>query len=202
MILHLARLTLDQTILDVVYETKLLGVTITSDCKWSKHIANITEKANSKIWFLRRLKSLGASTSTLIDVYKLFVRQGLEMSVPLWAPSITAHDSDQIERTQRKITAILCEGRGQTLDYTEQMAALSLVSLSERRTAIIWKFAISMSRDEKYSNIFPKRKNIRTRNPNIYVEPQCLTRRYFSSSIPTFIRIANKEASAPSQAKV
>ena len=56
---------------EVVYETKLLGVIIRSDCKWSSNTEYMTKKAKSKLWFLRRLKYLGASDNALIDLFKL-----------------------------------------------------------------------------------------------------------------------------------
>ena len=43
--------------LDVVYEAKLLGVVIRSDCKWSSNTKKMVKKANSRLWFLRRLNS-------------------------------------------------------------------------------------------------------------------------------------------------
>ena len=82
------QLSIGELQLDVVYETRLLGVTITSDCKWNTHISNLVNTGNRKIWFVRRLKSLGASTETLVDIYKLFVRQGLELAAPLWSGAL------------------------------------------------------------------------------------------------------------------
>ena len=41
-------------VLDEVMDTKYLGVTLSNDLEWSKHIATMTNKANSKLSFLRR----------------------------------------------------------------------------------------------------------------------------------------------------
>jgi hypothetical protein len=41
-------------LIEQVTSAKYLGVTITSDLKWSKHINNICAKANSTIGFLKR----------------------------------------------------------------------------------------------------------------------------------------------------
>ena len=56
--------------LDVVYSSKLLGVMIQSDCKWGENTKYIVGKAKKRIWFLRRLKKLGASKLILIDAYR------------------------------------------------------------------------------------------------------------------------------------
>ena len=41
-------------VLEEVMDTKYLGVTLSNDLEWSKHIATMTNKANSKLSFLRR----------------------------------------------------------------------------------------------------------------------------------------------------
>ena len=54
-------ITLDENRLDIIYQTKLLGVICTSDCKWKENTKNLVAKANGKMWFLRRIKVLGAT---------------------------------------------------------------------------------------------------------------------------------------------
>ena len=93
--------------LEVVYEAKLLGVMIRSDCKWSSNTTYIVNKAKSRLWFLRRLKALGASQQTLIDMFRSFVRSALEMAVPLWAGALTQADINSIERVQ-KVSMKMC----------------------------------------------------------------------------------------------
>ena len=41
-------------VLEEVIDTKYLGVTLNNDLEWLKHIATMTNKANSKLSFLRR----------------------------------------------------------------------------------------------------------------------------------------------------
>ena len=49
--------------LEQVQSAKYLGVSITSDMKWSEHIANVCKKANNNLSFLRR--NLNSSNSNL-----------------------------------------------------------------------------------------------------------------------------------------
>ena len=51
--------------LEVVEETKLLGVVIRSDLSWGANTDYMVKRANSKLWCLRRLKKLGGNTSDL-----------------------------------------------------------------------------------------------------------------------------------------
>ena len=52
------RFSLNENEIEVVEETKLLGVVIRSDLSWSSNTDYIVRRANKKLWFLRRLSSL------------------------------------------------------------------------------------------------------------------------------------------------
>ena len=53
----------------MVEETKLLGVVLRSDMSWSSITDYIVLIASKKLWFLRRLRIMGASRKDLMDVY-------------------------------------------------------------------------------------------------------------------------------------
>ena len=50
----LVNYSLTGQVLDEVIDAKYLGVTLSNNLEWSKHIATMTNKANSKLSFLRR----------------------------------------------------------------------------------------------------------------------------------------------------
>ena len=60
-------LTINKNKLEVVEELKLIGVQITNDLKWNLNTKNITTKAYTRLWIIRRLKLLGANNSELVD---------------------------------------------------------------------------------------------------------------------------------------
>ena len=62
-------ITLGTHQLEVVDQTKLLGVTVTSDLKWSTNTQNLVKKGNKRLWLIRRLKRMGASDYDLVDMY-------------------------------------------------------------------------------------------------------------------------------------
>ena len=88
----------DDAEIKVVYETKLLGVTLTltSDCRWDSNTRCIVKNVNSRIWFLRRLKLLGASQETLVEMYKLFCRYVLEFGAPVWSGALSIKNIQDI----------------------------------------------------------------------------------------------------------
>ena len=49
--------------LDVIAETKLLGITITSDLNWSSHVTNTIKACYKRLWIIKRLKIMGATDS-------------------------------------------------------------------------------------------------------------------------------------------
>ena len=154
--------------LEVVFLTKLLGVIITSDCKFSENTKYLTKKGYNKLWFLRRLKNLGASQATLINVYKLFVRQTLEFCAPLWSGAIKKSDRNALERVQRVATLIIANDV--TLSYTERLGQLMLDRLGPWRSTLTKKCSIKMAANLKHKYLLPKNKEGRpgTRNHTKY----------------------------------
>ena len=86
-------LYLEGTHLSLAQETKLLGVTITNDCKWDANTKAIVYKANKRLWFLRRLRVLGANKSTLLDI----CWSVLEYCSPVWCGALTKKNKNQID---------------------------------------------------------------------------------------------------------
>ena len=100
--------SLDGQQLEVVYETQLLGITLTSDCRWDANTRNMVIKGNSRLWFLRRLKVLGASLETLLDIYKLFCRSVVEYAAPVWSGALSKKNKQDLERVQQNALSVIC----------------------------------------------------------------------------------------------
>ena len=72
-------------VLEEVKDAKYLGVTVSDDLEWTKHINAITTKANSKLSFLRcNLK--GCPEKLRETAYFALVRSFLEYSATVWHP--------------------------------------------------------------------------------------------------------------------
>ena len=89
--------------IELVDETRLLGITIRSDLSWSAHIDDLVKRCYKKLWILRRLKKLGADLHDLKEIYVTQIRSILEFAAPVWAGSITNQEIVQIERVQKNI---------------------------------------------------------------------------------------------------
>ena len=176
--------------LDVVYSSKLLGVIIQSDCKWGENTKYIVGKAKKRIWFLRRLKKLGASKLILIDAYRNLVRSALEMAVPLWDGALTKRDSKDIEAVQ-KICIKLISGQN-LVSYEECLESLGLETLEARRIKLCLKFAKKCVKNNRFKHWFPLKNSLTTRSGEKYHVPTGKTKRFLTSSIPHLTRILNK----------
>ena len=75
--------------LEVVPDTKLVGVIVSQDLKWEKNTDFICTRARRKLWVLRRLRKFKIEITKLADVNKKEIRSLLEYAVPVWHSSIT-----------------------------------------------------------------------------------------------------------------
>ena len=163
---------------------------IQSNCKWGENTKYIVTKAKKRVWFLRRLKLLGASKKTLIDVYCLFVRSILEGAVPLWAGSITKKNCQDIEAVQVNCMKLIS---GQTLiNYNDALTKFGLETLAARRDTLCLSFAKKCLKNKKFSHWFPAKQSLKTRSKTKYIEPTGQTKRYLTSSIPHLTRLLNR----------
>ena len=75
-------LTVNSLPLESINTTKLLGVHLSSDLKWSTHVEAVCAKANKRLFALRSLKRSGVPPRDLKSVYSYFIRPVLEYACP------------------------------------------------------------------------------------------------------------------------
>ena len=129
-------LMIDNQYLENVQTTKLLGVYLTSDLKWTKHVTHICSKASKRLYALRLLKRNGVQSRDLQKVYCSFVRSILEYACPVWHSSLSILLSDQIEHIQKRALRIILPN----MSYQESLSMLKLPTLTERRELLCMRF--------------------------------------------------------------
>ena len=129
-------LTVNNEPLQTVRTTKLLGVHLTSDLKWSAHIDYICAKASKRLYALRTLRRSGVPSRDLCSVFCYFIRPILEYACPVWHSSLTLKLSDEIEAIQRRAVKIILPH----LTYDEGLSALNLTILFDRREHLYRSF--------------------------------------------------------------
>ena len=91
--------TLHGTNLKSTESTKYLGVTLTNDLTWGKHIDIIRAKANQQLAFVRR-NIRTRSSSTKEKLFNTLVRPHLEYAATVWDPHISKqkHSLEMVQR--------------------------------------------------------------------------------------------------------
>ena len=150
----------DGSMLNIVSETKILGIILSEDLKFNAHVKYMVTRANKKVWNLRRMKILKLDTSILTDYYCKEIRSILEYGVAIWHSGITALMTDQIERIQKIcINIILCDSVW-NISYELGCTLLNHEPLRFRREDLCITFIQKASQDPRHANMFCRKINV------------------------------------------
>ena len=69
--------------LDVVRETKILGVWLQDDIKWEKQVKEMMAKSKKRVHLLSRLKKFNIPLHDLVNIYKSYIWPSLEYATSL-----------------------------------------------------------------------------------------------------------------------
>lgn len=92
-------------IVECVENHKHLGVTFTSNCKWSCHIQNILKSASNQLSMLRKFK-FTLSRQNLEKIYFTYIIPLLEYACELW-DGCSEYDFNKIEQIQYEAARIV-----------------------------------------------------------------------------------------------
>ena len=92
------RLKLNDKKLDLLHETRLLGVIIQDNLKWDLNTEDICKRAFARVSMITKLKYVGVGDDDLLDVYCLFVRSLLEYCSVVWHSTLTKEQLAGLER--------------------------------------------------------------------------------------------------------
>ena len=127
-----ASYTLEGTILENVDSIKYLGVTITYDLRWNKHVCNNCTKANRTLGFLRQTL-FSCPQEVKEAAYKGMVRQILDYGSSVWDPH-TVKLQEELEKVQNRALRFVTRNYVyETGSMTSILGQLKLESLKKRR---------------------------------------------------------------------
>lgn len=121
-----------------VYQYKYLGITIASDLSWTEHVRQVSKKAMSKLFFIKRALSF-ATHETKLLAYVTFVRPVLEYASIVWFPH-TANNIAILERVQRKAVRFIFNRYGRNDSPTALLHRAGLATLDSRAKVFRLKF--------------------------------------------------------------
>ena len=99
--------TLHDHPLPITDSAKYLGITISNDLKWNKHISNITSKANSTLGILRRNLRLSSHT-VKAHAYQALVRPHLEYASAVCSVTGMLNQREWVPIATRRASTRLC----------------------------------------------------------------------------------------------
>ena len=180
------RLYLEDSVLDIVQETKLLGTVITSDLTWWQNTNYITQKGYKRLELLRKLYEFDIEIPDLVHIYTLYVRSTLEFNCSVWHHSINQGQIDDIERIQKIACRIIL--KDSYYSYENALKTLNLQNLSDRRDMLSLSFAKNCLKYDKIKDMFPVDND---RNVDKYKVHFASTGRLLNSAIPQMQRQLN-----------
>ena len=83
--------------IEVVSTVKLLGLNISSDLRWNCHVAEISKKVASRLYFLKQLKRANIPTKDLLIFYRTCIRSVMEYACPVFHNALPAYLSVELE---------------------------------------------------------------------------------------------------------
>ena len=172
--------------LNLVPDSKYLGVSLDQTLSWKTHINNVTAKAYRTLGFLRR-NTTGCTKIVKDRTYKARIRPQLEYASPVWDPH-TQNLSHQLESVQRRAAGYVCSDFHSRTPgcVTDMLRSLEWESLQTRRkyARLILFYKIFNYLIDIPINEYITKYNSCTRGKHKYVQPYANKDSYQLSFFP------------------
>ena len=182
--------TLHGQVLERVDSAKYLGVTLTSDLRWNKHIEKISTKANNTLSFLRRNLQV-KSPELKTKAYNTLVRPQVEYAATVWDPHKT-HNIQRVEMVQRRAARYTLNRYHNTSSVSEMLNQLGWTPLSVRREiqrlAMMYKIRNGLVAIDADKYLTPVKRATRHAHKLGYLVPQSSADYHLYSFFPRTIR--------------
>ena len=189
------KLQFQNTVLSSSNTHKHLGVTLSSNAKWSDHINNVFDSCSKKINVLRKLKYI-LSKSNILKLYRTFILPILEYASEVW-DGCTEYESNRLENLQLEVARIAC---GLPLFCSKENlykeSGLEPLASRRKRKKLVTFYKIHSHLTPSYlSNLLPQHvgsiSNYNLRNQGNYSLPQSRLTSYSISYFPSTRKLWN-----------
>ena len=137
----LSPITISGQAIERVPSTKLLGVILSEDLKWTAHVDNLISRVNKRIFVVWHLKRSGVSATDLVDIYTSTIRPVLEYACPVWHTGLPDFLHRNLENIQKRVLRIIF---GYFTPYPELLDKSCLPTLRDRREVLCKNFYTDM----------------------------------------------------------
>ena len=167
-----------------VYQYTYLGVTLSADLSWDKHIHVLCTKAKKMLGLLYRSFYPNSSASSLLILYISLIRPLLEYTCQVWNQYLTKN-IEKLEKVQR-FALRLCVKQWD-LDYPSLLFISDLPTLAARRKyfSLCSMFKIVNQLMHFPQDVFvPRTTPFLHSSKHFYCQPFCRTNSYLNSFVP------------------
>jgi hypothetical protein len=180
-------ISMNDSELERVSNTKLLGVILNNKLTWGDHIDYICKKASQRLFFIRLLKKANVPLSDIVLIYCSIVRAILEYACEVWHHSLTKRQTDSLEHIQKRALKIVSPNN----EYKDALKMFNIESLHERREEKCIKFFKDICNpNHKLHFMLPPKNTIQNlRSKRTFQLPKVKTKRLKHS--PIFYGIFN-----------
>ena len=172
---------------------KILGFVFGTQPNASEHIKYTIAKFNRCSWSLTHLKRAGLTERSLVDIYTSSLRPVVEYCNVVYHSLLTTEQGAMIERLQKRVLKIIF---GFELSYEELLEKADIKTLEERRMEAVEKFALKMSKSERFGRRwFPRWENefdLNLREEKQFIEYYARTSRLYNSQLYHMRRTLNQ----------
>ena len=123
--------SINGNIIEQVTNMKDLGVIVSKDLSWSRHIESIVSQANKTLGLIKRTCKDVKNVQTRRTLYCALVRSKLEYASNVWSPYTIKHKL-LIENVQRRATRFILN-YPKDMCYKERLQKINLLPLEFRR---------------------------------------------------------------------
>ena len=107
--------------------TKFLGVFIDNKLSFNQHVDSLITKCNSRVFLLRKLRTIGLDVQGLKTFYFSNIRSVISYAAQAWFSLLGEHNRERLEKIQRSCTKIMLPES----EYPDRLAILNMTMLSE-----------------------------------------------------------------------
>jgi hypothetical protein len=175
--------------LEVVPSTKYLGVTISQDLSWNKHITQVTSKAGRTLGLVKRNLKI-SSPSIKQQAYNSLVRPLTEYSAAVWDP-YTKAGIHSVEMVQRRAARWTLNRYHNTSSVSEMLEHLNWPSLqtrrSEARLCLMYKMVYGLVAVDIGQYVTPVARQTRHSHPHSFIQIRTRIEAYKMTFFPRTI---------------
>jgi len=163
--------------LELVNNTKLLGVIISNNLTWNDHINEVIRKVSKRLYFLIQLKRANVAARDLVLFYSTCIRSIIDYAIPVFYHALPQYLKEELIRLEKRAVSIILPG----LTYSLACIELGIKPISDHHKELCSKRfnSIVNNSNHKLHSLLPPKNNPKyhLRNQRVFNVPNFKTKR-------------------------